>query len=266
MHRMPLLLMDLDNTLLPRNAAFRAWARDFLAEHGLPPTDIDWLSTIDGGGFVPRATVLGAVRQRYGLDASLDGLLTHYRRGVTAHIHCPSAHLAALRHARAVGWTLGIVSNGETAPQLDKIRRTGLAALVDGWVISEEVRHVKPDPEIFRIAAHRCGVPTTDHWTDRTWMIGDHAPADIAGAQVSGLRSVWLAHGRPWPELGYRPTRIAHGLPEAVGMVLGAHWAPRADSVPRFPAIPPPAVAPTASAAVSWAPGPADALLRPARP
>ncbi|MFJ6215340.1 HAD family hydrolase [Streptomyces sp. NPDC092296] len=223
---MPLLLMDLDNTLLPRDAAFRGWARDFLAEHRLPPQDLDWLSTLDGSGFVPRSTVLGAVRRRYGLNAGLDALLTHYRRGISAHIRCPASHVAALRAARAAGWTLGIVSNGGTLPQLDKIRRTGLAALVDGWVISEEARCAKPDPEIFRIAAHRCGVPTTGSWTARTWMVGDHAPADIAGARLSGLHSVWLHHGRPWPEPGYRPTLAVRGLPEAISLILRTRTTP----------------------------------------
>jgi len=223
---MPLLLMDLDNTLLPRDAAFRAWAQDFLAEHRLPPQDVDWLSTLDGSGFIPRSTVFGAVRQRYGLDTGLDDLLAHYRRSINAHIHCPAPHVAALRAARNAGWTLGIVSNGATGPQLDKIRRTGLAALVDGWVISEEARCAKPHPEIFRIAARRCGVPTASAWTARTWMVGDHAPADIAGARVSGLKSVWLHHGRPWPELGYHPTFSAPGLPEAVGLVVNSRATP----------------------------------------
>lgn len=36
MHTMPLLMLDLDNTLLPRDAAFTAWAEDFLARHRLP--------------------------------------------------------------------------------------------------------------------------------------------------------------------------------------------------------------------------------------
>lgn len=222
MQRMPLLLMDLDNTLLPRDAAFRAWAGDFLTEHALPAEDLDWLTTLDGSGYVPRATVLGAIQQRYGLDASMEALLAHYRRGINAHIRCPAPHVAALRTARAAGWTLGIVSNGGTGPQLDKIRRTGLAALVDAWVISEEAHCAKPDPEIFRIAAHRCGLPTTGgHWAANAWMVGDHPPADIAGARVTGLRSVWLHHGRPWPELGYRPTLCARALPEAIALVLG---------------------------------------------
>ncbi|MFG3055126.1 HAD-IA family hydrolase [Kitasatospora sp. NPDC048239] len=223
---MPLLLLDLDNTLLPRDAAFRAWAQDFLAERRLPPGDVDWLVTIDGGGYVPRSTVLSAAQRRYGLDESMEFLIAHYRRGINSHIHCPSRHIDALRAARAAGWTLGIVSNGSTRPQLEKIRRTGLGPLVDGWVISEEAECLKPDPLIFEIAAQRCGVAPTGDWTSHTWMVGDHAPADIAGAELAGLRSVWLHHGRPWAEPGYRPTLKAAGLPEAVGQVLSARNAP----------------------------------------
>ncbi|MFG2847399.1 HAD family hydrolase [Kitasatospora sp. NPDC048296] len=225
---MALLLFDLDNTLLPRDAAFRAWAQDFLSEHHLPPGDLDWFVTLDGGGYVPRSTVLSAVRRRYGLDASVEFLLAHFRRGINSHIHCPPRNIEALRAARAAGWTLGIVSNGGTRPQLEKIRRTGLGPLVDGWVISEEADCVKPDPLIFEIAAQRCGVRPTGDWTAHTWMVGDHAPADIAGAELAGLRSVWLHHDRPWAESGYRPTLKAAGLPEAVGLVLAARNAPSA--------------------------------------
>ncbi|MER7669247.1 HAD family hydrolase [Kitasatospora sp. NPDC096128] len=223
---MPLLLFDLDNTLLPRDAAYRAWAQDFLSEHHLPPGDLDWFVTLDGGGYVPRSTVLSAVRRRYGLDASVELLLAHFRRGINSHIHCPARNVEALRTARAAGWTLGIVSNGGTRPQLEKIRRTGLGPLVDGWVISEEADCVKPDPLIFEIAARRCGIRPTGDWTSHTWMVGDHAPADIAGAELAGLRSVWLHHGRPWAEGGYRPTLKAAGIPEAVSLVLSARNAP----------------------------------------
>ncbi|WP_280666346.1 MULTISPECIES: HAD family hydrolase [unclassified Kitasatospora] len=219
---MPLLLLDLDNTLLPRDSAFQAWAKGFLSEYKLPPTEVDWLSTIDGGGYVPRSTVLGAAKRRYGLDLSMEFLLAHYRRGINSHIACPSSHIEALSSARTAGWMLAIVSNGGTGPQLEKIRRTGLAALVDAWVVSEEAGCAKPDPLIFEIAAQRCGISLSTDWTAQTWMVGDHAPADIAGAAAAGIRNVWLHHGRPWPELGYRPTLSARDVPEAVRMILAA--------------------------------------------
>ncbi|MEY9872893.1 FMN phosphatase YigB (HAD superfamily) [Streptacidiphilus sp. MAP12-33] len=246
----PLLLFDLDNTLIDRNQAFRGWARRFLRARALPVEDLGWLSTLDCGGYFPREALMRATVARYGLKVSLASLLDDYAETMTELINCPESHRAALRKARAAGWTLAIVSNGSTKQQQAKIERTGLDDLVDAWVISEEAECEKPDPRIFRLAADRCGLggPVRTHdstttvgspdplgpdlssptltdsgdWTRTTWMVGDHAPADIAGAAVAGLRSVWLDHGRPWPELGYRPTITATGLPQAVDEVLKA--------------------------------------------
>jgi putative hydrolase of the HAD superfamily len=230
---MPLLLLDLDNTLIDRDGAFLDWAETFVADHGLPRTALAWLTAIDGGGYVPRETVLGAARRRYRLDVPLTRLRDDYQTAMVKHARCPSSHVEALLAARRAGWTLGIVSNGDAEHQLAKIFGTGLDGLVDGWVVSGEVGHAKPDPELFRIAARRCGVPPRGTWAARTWMIGDHAPADIAGAEVTGLRSVWLRHGRPWAERHYRPTAVADSLPEAVALALAAETdQPAAGPVP----------------------------------
>lgn len=231
----PLLLFDLDNTLIDRNQAFRGWARRFLRARALPLEDLGWFSTLDCGGYFPREALLRAAAARYGLHVSLEKLLDDYAETMIELIDCPEEHRAALRKAREAGWTLGIVSNGSTKQQRAKIERTGLGDLVDGWIISEEANCEKPDPLIFQLAVDRCrrgisagsttrsGAPaSSDDWTRTTWMVGDHAPADIAGAAAAGLRSVWLDHGRPWPELGYRPTITASGIPEAVDQVLSA--------------------------------------------
>ncbi|MFC8717244.1 HAD family hydrolase [Kitasatospora sp. NPDC057198] len=264
---MPLLLLDLDNTLLPRDAAFRAWAEDFLAENGLPAEDLDWLVMLDGSGYVPRSTVLGAAKRRYGFDRSVDSMLEHYRLGINSRIQCPDSHVAALRKAREAGWTLGIVSNGGTLPQLEKIRLTGLASLVDGWVISEEAHCLKPDPLIFEIAARRCDFRPAGDWKAQTWMVGDYGPADIAGAAATGLRSAWLHHGRPWAERAYRPTISAPSLPEAVQVILSraelpnsrrgfaASAAGRTQLSRGHLAIPASRLAPTATRIASTAPG-----------
>lgn len=232
----PLLLFDLDNTLIDRNQAFRGWARRFLRARALPLEDLGWFSTLDCGGYFPREALLRAAAARYGLQVSLEKLLDDYAETMIELIDCPEEHRTALRKAREAGWTLGIVSNGSTKQQQAKIERTGLDGLVDGWIISEEANCEKPDPLIFQLAVDRCrrgvsagpmrleGLPASsdDDWTRTTWMVGDHAPADIAGAAVAGLRSVWLDHGRPWPELDYRPTITASGIPEAVDKVLSA--------------------------------------------
>lgn len=47
---MPLLLLDLDNTLIDRDAAFRDATAAFLSAQGLPDTDLAWVTTVDAGG------------------------------------------------------------------------------------------------------------------------------------------------------------------------------------------------------------------------
>jgi len=227
MRLMPsLMLLDLDNTLVDRDLAFRGWAAQFLSERSLPPTDLDWLITLDCGGHLDRQALIRATTERYGLTEDAGVLRKEYRETLTRLIDCPAPHREALRLARAAGWSLCIVTNGATVHQLAKIERTGLAELVDAWVISEEAGCAKPDPRIFRTAALRCGLADEPGWTAGTWMVGDHPPADIAGARLAGLRSVWLDHGRAWPETAYRPTLTARALPEAVSLILDATGVP----------------------------------------
>ncbi|MEU6348791.1 HAD family hydrolase [Streptomyces sp. NPDC047072] len=197
---MPLLMADLDNTLIDRDAAFRSTAATLLAEHGLPEGDLDWLTTLDASGCTPRHEVASAIAERYGgLDAR--GFLD---RGVIARTTLDAPVREALAEAVADGWTCVIVTNGRTGQQEAKIRHAGLDRLVHGWVVSEAAGCRKPEPEIFHAAAAAAGLPL-----DGAWMIGDSARADIRGGLAVGARSVWVSGGRPWAESGYRPTHIA---------------------------------------------------------
>ena len=146
---MPLLMLDLDNTLVDRDAAFREAVPGFLTE---PTRD-------------------------------------------------------ALAKAVAARWTCVIVTNGRVEQQELKIRRTGLDAIVHGWVISESTGHKKPAPEIFHAAAAE---------------VGDSAHADIRGATGIGVRSVWVSNGRAWTEPTFRPAHIAVDAASAIRYVIGA--------------------------------------------
>jgi putative hydrolase of the HAD superfamily len=43
---MPLVLFDLDNTLIDRAASFRRWATHFAEVHSLGPEDVAWLGRV----------------------------------------------------------------------------------------------------------------------------------------------------------------------------------------------------------------------------
>jgi putative hydrolase of the HAD superfamily len=101
--------------------------------------------------------------------------------------------LEAVRRAKP-GRALGIVTNGPTDVQRAKIELLALAPYVDFVVISEEFGAAKPDPAIFQEALRRGGREPHE-----SVFIGDSVEADIAGAQASGIRSVWMNRaGAPW--------------------------------------------------------------------
>ncbi|MFJ8949529.1 HAD family hydrolase [Streptomyces sp. NPDC102381] len=212
---LPLLLLDLDNTLVDRDAAFRAAVVDFLGEYGLAAADVGWVMELDGGGYVARGEVAAAMADRYGDVVPVAAVRALLDGGGADRVVLAEDARDALVKARAGGWSCGIVTNGRTAQQVAKIRASGLDRLVQGWVVSEAVGRKKPDPEIFRAAADAVGVPL-----ERAWVVGDSPHADIAGAHALGLRSVWVSGGRAWAAEGYRPTHVAVDVAGAIHHVI----------------------------------------------
>ena len=212
---MPLLILDLDNTLLDRAGPFRNWAQKFLADIGAPPDDLDWLLSIDADGLTDRWDLAEAIRERYALRVPVIDLVDSLNDGLVEHSRLDPLVACTLRIAGGAGWVPVVVSNGVTRQQDAMIRRTGLDRYVAGWVISQEVGVSKPNPRIFALAAQRARMRLNG-----AWVVGDSPEADIGGAAAMGLPSVWLHRGRRWMESRFTPTRTAAGLIPAVAAVL----------------------------------------------
>jgi len=110
----PLLLLDLDNTLLDRAAAFRRWAEEFLRGIGAPAEDIDWIVDADADGLTDRWDLAEALRDRYLLRNSLIDLVDALHEGVVPYSRLDPLVACALRIAGDVGWVPVVVSNGAT--------------------------------------------------------------------------------------------------------------------------------------------------------
>jgi putative hydrolase of the HAD superfamily len=212
---MPLLMLDLDNTLVDRDAAFRDAMTAFLAEHALPGNDLEWLMSIDASGYTPRQDIAQAMADHYGAAVPKSAIRTLLDRGAADRVVLPEATRDALGKAITDGWTIAIVTNGRVAQQEAKIRTTGLDRIIHGWVISEAIGYKKPAPQIFHAAAAAVGASLDD-----AWMIGDSPHADISGAMGLDTRSVWVSGGRPWTEVTYRPTHVADDAASAINYVI----------------------------------------------
>ena len=145
---MPLLLLSLDNTLVDRIGAFRAWGRKFLADIGAPEYDIDWLLSVDADGLTSAWDLADAIRGRYRLRISAIDLFEALREGELEHLRLDPLVGCALNIAEDAGWIPVVVTNGDVRQQEEKILRTGLDRFVADWVISEEAGVRKPNPRI----------------------------------------------------------------------------------------------------------------------
>jgi putative hydrolase of the HAD superfamily len=82
---------------------------------------------------------------------------------------------------------IGIVSNGRSVKQWEKIIRLGLQHFFHTVVISEEVGFEKPDPKIFELALKELGVKP-----EEAAYVGDSSELDVLGANAAKLVSVRL--------------------------------------------------------------------------
>lgn len=91
---------------------------------------------------------------------------------------------------------LGLVTNGASCLQREKLAASGLDEYFDDVVVSGDLGVAKPDLAVFRHALARLDADAA-----RTTMIGDSIDRDIDGATAAGMSAVWLNRfGAPRPE------------------------------------------------------------------
>jgi putative hydrolase of the HAD superfamily len=163
----PLVIFDLDNTLVDRDRAFRRWAAEFVADRGLDPAEVEWLVATDGDGFTPRPAFAASVRDRYRLDEPPEALLGLVRERTVELLEPDPRVPAMLDGLRAAGWRVAIATNGYVSQQRAKIVRAGLAAAIDAVAISEEVGAAKRirGSSRRRPAGAACASPTAAGWS-----------------------------------------------------------------------------------------------------
>ena len=94
----------------------------------------------------------------------------------------------------ADGIPIGILTNGWSPLQEKKVARA-LGPFPGPVLVSDAIGAYKPSPAAFQQlgGALRCA-------PNELWFVGDDPATDIAGANASGLRTIWFdAYGHPFP-------------------------------------------------------------------
>jgi putative hydrolase of the HAD superfamily len=174
---LPLLLVDMDDTLVDRTATAHRWAATHVPRPLQP---------------LARPLLAWLVR-RFQAHRLVSRLAAVYERNDPRSYVLEPGVREALEEVRRAGWLIAVITNGNRRTQPAKLASAGIEPLVDAFVISSHEGFAKPDPRLFRLAAERAGCSL-----DGAWAIGDDLTQEIAGAARLGLRSIWVnPHGRP---------------------------------------------------------------------
>lgn len=92
-----------------------------------------------------------------------------------------------LRRLKERGIKLGLITNGASQLQRAKIEKFGLEPFFDCITIEEEFGQGKPEPQVFLHTLEKLKVEAED-----AWMTGDDLIRDIAGANNTGIYSIWI--------------------------------------------------------------------------
>lgn len=218
------LLFDLDETLLTRCAAIRAFIGDQYDRHRTDLAGVERgrfverFLALEDGGHVPKATVYPALVAELGIvGITPDALLADYQAVYPSFVTLSVGAKETLRGLREQGLLTGIITNGSTLLQNGKIDAVSLRPLLDIVLISEDEGVSKPEPTIFARALTRLGVTPA-----QAVFVGDNPAVDVMGASNAGLLAVWYHSSTEWPSDVPPPELRITALTEVLVLVRSA--------------------------------------------
>jgi HAD superfamily hydrolase (TIGR01509 family) len=167
-----------DNSIFLRKLAARA-GRPFDEVKAVVHGDLELLRRFDAGAVTPAGfheRVTGAV----GVKLPYDAFFEMYNDIFTLN---PAA-VDVLARVKAAGTRLLLLSNTDPERFGFVRRRFPEVALFDGFVLSYDLKRLKPDPEIYRAAARAAGC------APRECVFIDDMEENVAGAAAAGLGAI----------------------------------------------------------------------------
>ena len=198
--RKPILLFDLDNTILDFDSGERAALLDAFRLFRIDPTEklledyhhinIKYWEKLEKGE-LSRIEVLEGrfdeVFRLYGIDCSGAKIQSVYEKNLGDHYDfMPGAEeLLEKLHEKN---DLYIVSNGCASVQSSRIAGAGLKKYFKDFFVSENIGFDKPDARFFEY----CFFNIPDFDKEKTIIIGDSLTSDIRGGKNAAVKTCWL--------------------------------------------------------------------------
>ena len=196
----PVLLLDLDDTILDFKKAEAIAVTKSLDELGVPHDDsvirryseinqMHWEMLEEG-----KLTREEVLVQRFAMlfreiDADADAVqmrMIYEKNLAVGHYFVDGAE--DLLNELAGKYRLVLISNGTAVVQRGRIKSAGIAPLFERIFISELLEVNKPDPDFFR----KCFEDLPNFRKDNCLLIGDSLTSDIRGGIQAGVPTCWF--------------------------------------------------------------------------
>jgi len=191
------IIFDMDGVVLDSMPThLRTW-QETLAPLGITLTADD-LYPLEGVPTEPTAQRLTAKFLGQPCSAAEASRLADTKRALFREMFNPTlvSGIGPLLHdLHGRGYRLGLVTGSARRVVDESLRPTGVAGLFDSLVSGDQVAHGKPDPEPYRLAAERLGLPPGD------CLVIENAPLGIQSARAAGMACVALQTTLPAEQL-----------------------------------------------------------------
>ena len=197
-NRLKAVIFDFDDTLSDRKIGFIEYAKYFLGKYfpEMSAQEIEQkaedMHIRNNGGYSDREQFFKGIIEDYGMQnpPSLEELYEEYNTVFPNKTQLFPDTLATLQEIKRRGLKIGIVTNGISEMQHNKLRATGIDKIADAIVVSGDLPYKKPSVEIFDYAAEKLGIRN-----DQAIFVGDHPRNDVFGARKAGMNVVWMKYG-----------------------------------------------------------------------
>jgi putative hydrolase of the HAD superfamily len=193
------IYFDLDNTLIDRNAAFKACLKDYFDQF---LTDLDFekewaaIQKKDDWGYTKRSEFSQWFINCFSpQNQTANDFWEFQRLHISTHIPAVEEFILHQLSDLKSKYKIGILTNGGIYNQNQKIKNSKLDQifLEEEILISEKYQVKKPDAKLFKLLLHQLNINP-----NQLLYIGDDPINDIWGAKQLGIQTSWISWGRDW--------------------------------------------------------------------
>ena len=178
------VIFDMDGVIVDSEPYSMQALIDELRSHGIDPT-AEELRRSYGRKVQDDFRELFA---RYGATSDIEAAViskrTRYFGLATGNLKPLPGALELIARVKARGYRVGLASSGDREKVALSLRSLKLEGVFEIMVTGDDIKHSKPDPEIYRLAAARLGVDP------RLCVAVEDAPSGVRAARGAGMRCI----------------------------------------------------------------------------